>query len=134
MARYRDFSFELGDYGKAMEHEDASAIVLAIRNILLTRKGNFPFTPSFGMDIEKYMFDVADEQTAFEVKTELSEQIAKYIPSLSNVFVDVSIVKDQTGKGLLGIAISSDLGSTTVQTNFLLYEEDDILKIVNETR
>jgi len=52
MADYTDFEFELGDYGKAVEYNDENAIILAVRNILLSKPGNFPFNPSIGMNIK----------------------------------------------------------------------------------
>jgi phage baseplate assembly protein W len=137
MAKYRDFSFNRGIYGKAAEYTDAAAVILAIKNILLTRPGNFPFNPSFGMNIEKYQFDLLDQQQVNIIKSELSDQISKYIPSLNNVFVDVQIVEDPenklgTGQGVLGIKITSNLNSEPLSIDYLLYKDNDVLNIFNE--
>jgi phage baseplate assembly protein W len=138
LSEYKDFIFKQGEYGKAEEVTDAAAVVLAIKNILLSRKGNFPFNPNFGMNLIKYQFDLINELSISDIKAELEEQIAKYIPSMENVFVDIRIVEnpDETStfeRTMIGISISSNLNSEPLTSNFLLYKESDILRIFNET-
>ena len=90
------------------------------------------------MNLSKYQFDLMDEFTVSSIKGELEEQIAKYIPSMENVFVDVRIVENpDVSSGyeqrMIGISISSNLNSEPLTSNFLLYKESDILRIFNET-
>ena len=59
--KYYDAVFEVNDNNKLLEYYDASALVVAIKNILLSRPGNFPLTPSLGMDISKYQFEALDD-------------------------------------------------------------------------
>jgi phage baseplate assembly protein W len=139
MATYRDVTFNQGIYGKAAEYTDNSAIVLAIRNILLTRKGNFPFNPSFGMNIEKYQFDLLDNIQITEIKSELNKQIAEFLPAFQDVLVDVRIIDnadyvDADGRQMVGITVSSKINTQLVTTSFLLYQKNGSLNIVNETR
>jgi len=138
LAQFKDFAFISGEYGKAKEFTDAAAVILAIKNILLTRKGNFPFNPNFGMNISKYQFDLLDEQSVAQIKAELEGHIAKYIPDLEDVFVEVQIVEDAeerlgTNQGVIGISITTTLNSEPINTSFLLYKENDVLQIFNET-
>ena len=52
MARtIKDFTLNLGKYNKLEEVDEKNAFVLAVRNILLSKPGNFPLTPNLGMDI-----------------------------------------------------------------------------------
>jgi len=138
MAKYRDWMFQQSNFVKASEYTDVDAIILAIRNILLSRKGNYPFTPSFGMNIEKYQFDLLDQTQLDIIKSELSQQITKYIPDITGIYINVEIVNDETGvinngKNMLGITISSKLNSQAVNSNFLLYENSGELVLLNET-
>jgi phage baseplate assembly protein W len=138
MAKYRDFIMNQSSFNKAEEYTDNSAVVLAIRNILLTRRGNFPFNPSLGMNIEKYQFDLLDQQQIDTIRNELSQQISKYIPDISGVYINIEIVKDEegivnSGKNMLGITISSKVASDPLSINFLLYEKNGELNIFNET-
>ena len=138
MAKYRDFMLQQSDFIKAQEYTDTSAIILNIRNILLSRKGNFPFTPSFGMNIEKYQFDLLDDIQIEVIRSELSKHIAQYIPDISGVNVSVEIVVDEQGimaggQNMLGITVVSKLNSEDITASFLLYEKSGEVFIHNET-
>ena len=139
MATYRDYSFNHGNFSKAEEVTDASAVVLAIKNIILSRPGNFPFTPSLGIDIEKYAFELGDEKTLEQIKSDISEQIGRFLPSLENVYVNVILVDDTNdnlpkGRKILGISVRSSLNDESVEANFLLYNDYDGLHIYNEVK
>ena len=138
MAKYRDFTLQESSFIKAEEFTDTSAVILAIRNILLSRKGNFPFTPAFGMNIEKYQFDLLDDVQIEAIKSELSRHIAEYIPDISSVSINIEIVKDEDGivnegRNMLGITIASKINASSVSSSFLLYERNGELAILNET-
>jgi len=138
MAKYRDFMLQQSDFIKAQEYTDTSAIILNIRNILLSRKGNFPFTPSFGMNVEKYQFDLLDDIQIDVIRSELSKHIAQYIPDISGVNVSVEIVVDEQGimaggQNMLGITVVSKLNSEDITASFLLYEKSGEVFIHNET-
>lgn len=138
MAKYRDFMFQQSNFIKAEEYTDTSAIILAIRNILLSRQGNFPFTPAFGMNIEKYQFDLLDDVQIEAIKAELSRHIAEYIPDISSVSISVEIVNDESGvinegRNMLGISIASKINAESISSSFLLYEKNGEIAILNET-
>lgn len=136
----KDFTLNQGNYNKMEELSEANSFVLAVRNILLSKPGNFPLTPSLGMDIEQYLFEIADEYTLNSIKTELNNQINKYISNATNVNVVVELVEDwdqTTGKDnvryILGISVSANVKGEAVSTNFLLYKDHNLLNIYNET-
>jgi len=139
--KYKDFSFNLGNYNKMEEYTDAPVFVLAVRNILLSKPGNYPFTPGLGMDIEQYMFDLADENTKSRIESNLNKQINEYIDNAQNVNVQVEILEDPTtdseGKPLiryiLGISVFASVNGENINTNFLLYRDKNILNVYNET-
>lgn len=138
MAKYRDFMMKQSNFIKAEEYTDTSAIILAIRNILLSRNGNFPFTPAFGMNIQKYQFDLLDDVQVETIKSELARHISEYIPDISSVNVSVDIVNDEDGivnegKNMLGITIVSKVNSESMTIPFLLSEVSGELTILNET-
>lgn len=133
MARVLDFQFESDVYGKAKEYDGDNAIILAIRNILLSRPGNFPFNPDIGMDIQKYQFDMLDEETLDSIKKELRKQIALYIPDIGNVDVNVVKVEDNDGLPYLGISIGTNLSGENLTSNFILGQNEGNLRVFNET-
>lgn len=133
MSTYKDFTFEKSNYKKMAEYTDSDAMILSIRNILLSRPGNFPFNPSIGMDIGKYQFDLLDNQTINDIKTELNRQIAAYMPDLQNIQIFVQRVDGKNGESFLGIAITATKNGNIINNSFLLNKDRDNVEIFNET-
>ena len=139
--KFKDFQLNSGNYNRMNEVEGASAFVLGVRNILLSKPGNFPLTPSLGMDIEQYLFEIADDITLNSIKTELTNQISKYISNATNVNVQVQLVHDDENinesssifRYILGISVSALVDGQATKTNFLLYKDHDLLNVYNET-
>lgn len=133
---YKDFTFELDEYGKTKEYSGTNAIILAIKNILLSRPGNFPFTPDLGVDIQRFQFELLDDYTLSDIKNQIMTQINKFIPTIDNVNVSVSKVEDNTlgeySTGL-GISVSAVYQGEGITTNFLLIKDKEIVYVYNET-
>lgn len=64
-----------------------------ILHVLFTPKGQKLRDPDFGTDVIKYIFSPSDAITFNSLKSDISEQISKYVPSV--VFRDISIYKDE---------------------------------------
>lgn len=132
MAEYTDFQLEVGEYGKSKEFVDDDAIILAIRNLLLSRPGNFPFNPSVGINIKKYQFELLDDETISDIQSEINRQIALYIPSLGGVEVHVLKVEDENLKPYLAISILSNIKGETVTANFIIGQDGEDIRVFNE--
>jgi phage baseplate assembly protein W len=136
MAQLRDVTFNYGEYGRAAEYVDSNAVILAIRNILLSKPGNFPFTPEFGMNIAKYQFDILDETQVNIINNELQRHISQYLPSMLDVQTDVRIVPagerlEADSLDTLGIYVSARINQDRIESNFLVYTKDGELNIIN---
>ena len=60
--------------------KDKAAIVQAIQSILLTRKGERPFQPDLGCDIQDLLFEPLDYASAGTIKQEIRNTINRYEP------------------------------------------------------
>lgn len=132
---YKDFSFEFGDTGVYKEYSGTNASILAIRNILLSRPGNFPFTPSLGMDIARYQFELLDSATIDDIKRQLLLQIGKFLPAIENVNVNVMKVEEDVNGELvtgIGINISAIDNSNTISANYLVLKNNGVVSVYNE--
>lgn len=133
---YYDYMLTPDDSGKATTYSGVDAVILAIRNIILSRPGNYPLTPGLGMDIAKYEFDLLDKDTLSTIKSELNKQINKYIPTIDNVEVNVSKVEDTDASGNLvngiGISVGLSLDGDTLTANYLVIQDKSEIKIYNE--
>ena len=133
MANYKDFDFSAGEYGKASEYYDSSAIAVAIKNILLSRPGNFPMHPSLGMNIRKYQFEFLDDVTIKSIQNELKRSIGLYIPDASDVEIQVLKKTDNKNQPYLGIFVSIDLNGQEVISTFVVRNEQGMTRVYNET-
>ena len=124
---YKDIDFVMNEYGKLKEYTGANAAVLAIRNIILTKKGNFPLSPSLGLDIENYQFDFLDQTTVNQLKADLLSQINTYVPSLENVSVQVEIVEgnDEYPGNAIGIMVSAIGENEKLNASFLVTHDNE---------
>ena len=79
-----DFPFKNSDEGFyfEMNSTNTDAIRADLLHLLLTNKGERLYLPDFGSDLKKYIFEPNDEITHSEIKDNLNETIAKYIPNL----------------------------------------------------
>lgn len=60
-----------------------------VLHVLFTPKGQRIRKPDFGCDFIKYLFGPKDSETFAEIKSEITSQIQKYVPSVE--FRDVTV-------------------------------------------
>ena len=93
----------------AMKNENA--IARSVKNIVFTNPGEKFFNPRFGSRITGLIFENADDLTAIEIQTQITESINRYEPrvklrsinaiaDLDNNTFDVVIVYDIIGADL----------------------------------
>ena len=124
-------TFNSGSYGVMETYNDANAKVLAIKNLILAKPGNFPETPKMGINIEKYQFDLLDNQTINDIKNDMGYQISKYIPDLDNVSITGDKITEELNT-YLGISVSANTAGDNLVANFLVIKESKTIKIYNE--
>lgn len=131
---YKDIDFVLNEYGSLKEYTGANAVVLAIRNIILTKKGNFPLSPSLGLDVENYQFEFLDKTTINQLRAELLTQINTYIPSIENVTVDVEIIEGNENypDNAIGIMVSALNDSEKITASFLVTHDKEAVNVFSE--
>lgn len=87
----------------------ASAVAIAIRNILLSEEGVFVNFPDLNVNISNILFDQIGDEDIYKLKNALYKEIVKKIPNLSGIILDVKKIRvDDTkvdGSTALGISI-----------------------------
>jgi phage baseplate assembly protein W len=73
-----------------MNEDDNSAIKSDLTHLLLTQKGQRYYSPDFGTNLRKYLFEPNDDITHTEIKTELNETVKKYIPNLTITNLEIT--------------------------------------------
>ena len=86
-------------------------------HIILTPKGQRYRNPDFGTDLIRYIFETNNEDTWGKVKSEIRDQVSKYLPDV--IFRDIAVSKDaETGdKVFLSITYSVKRGNLETENN-----------------
>ena len=63
--------------------KDKAAIVQSISNLLLTNKGERPFQPNLGSNVQKVLFEPMDYASAALIKQEIRNTLKVYEPRVS---------------------------------------------------
>lgn len=132
---YKDFTLNLSEYGNCEKLSDSNSILYAIKNIILSRPGNYPLMPDLGINIQKYQFELLDDYTISTIKSDLLKQITKYIPTIDDVQVTVQKVEDVVNgeyKNAVGISVSIMESGEESTGNFLVIKDNETLNIYNE--
>ena len=77
--------------------KDKAAIVQAIQGILLTRKGERPFQPELGCDVQNMLFEPLDYASAGTIKQEIRETISRYEPRVTVTQIECTPDFDNNG-------------------------------------
>ncbi len=84
----------------------AEGVKSQVMHVIFTPKGQKLRDPDFGTNLVKYIFNPSDALTFNDVKSEITAQINKYVPSVE--FRDVSIYNDESGDN--GIIVMVEYG------------------------
>ena len=77
--------------------KDKAAIVQAIQGILLTRKGERPFQPELGCDVQNMLFEPLDYASAGTIKQEIRETVDRYEPRVTVTKIECTPDFDNNG-------------------------------------
>ena len=73
-----DLTFAKKPNGDIFKKRDASAVKQAVKNLIQTNFYEKPFQPFFGTDIRAMLFELADEDTEDDVRSNIIRAIEKY--------------------------------------------------------
>ena len=70
-----------GEYLQLTQYQK-DEVRASLIHLLLTRKGSRYYLPNFGTRIYEFIFEPLDGETFENIKADIEEQVAKYIPNL----------------------------------------------------
>ena len=87
-----------------------------IVHVVFTPKGQRLRDPDFGTSLIDYIFGQKDDTTFSLLKTELTNQINKYVPAAK--FKDINIYNDETGENgiIVSLSYSIKIGNKVEET------------------
>ena len=89
------FPFQLSPQGFLLDltKTNNDAIKSDLMHLILTRKGERLYAPSFGTNLLKFIFEPNDKVALSLIKTEIKDTVKKFIPNL--VINEVSVTNNE---------------------------------------
>ena len=84
---------------------DENAIYNSIRNIFNTKKGQKILTPTFGLDLEQYLFEAISKENGELIGTTIFEELALYEPRIIVDNVDI-VARPEQNEYKINISIT----------------------------
>jgi hypothetical protein len=110
----------LGHFLK-LNNEDNRAVKSDLMHLLLTKKGERLYMPDFGTDLTKYIFELNDDLTRGNIKTEINDTLKKYMPNLN--VNEISVVEGENNELSAIIRIDYTITEDTfTETDFILLQ------------
>ena len=84
--------------------------------MIFTPRGQMLRNPDFGTNLVSYIFGQKDDDTYSQIKSEITSQINKYVPSV--VFEDLNVYEDEESENgiIVSITYSVKIGNKTEET------------------
>jgi phage baseplate assembly protein W len=100
-----------------MNQTDKEEIKSQLALLITTQKGQRLFKPSFGLNIDQFLFQPMDEVTYAQIRDEIVSTVTRYIPKLKIEKVETTTNESQN---LIGIRISYSI------SDGILKESDEV--------
>jgi len=110
-----DLTFAKRTNGEVYKKQDANSVKQGIKNLLFTNKLEKPFKPRFGSNISSYLFEIADNNTASEIREEIKTAIEVYEPRAK--ILNLSVVPYEPNNELR-VSLIFQVINTTEKVNF----------------
>ena len=90
-----DLTFNKKPAGDVYKKKDAAAVKQSIKNLLLTDHYEKPFNPFFGANLRGMLFELADDETEFDIVANITSAIETFEPRVEVQDIDVNVLPDQ---------------------------------------
>lgn len=100
---------------------DAQAIKADLMHLILTNKGERLYLPDFGTNLRRHIFNPNDSHTHSDIRHEINEAVAKYLPNLqvNDVLIERSQQTEYAATVRIDYTITDDVFETK---DFLLIQ------------
>ena len=116
---YRDLNFQADSEVGGLHIDDTLAINNSIRNIINTKRGSRTLDPTFGSNLDQFLFEELNSSTAQEVGEHI-ETVLQQEPRIVVLEVIVQIDRDRGGFNVIIIFNIPSLGLTDQTTGLTL--------------
>lgn len=112
-----DLTFTASDIGNIFKKTETAAVKQAVKTLLNSNKFDKPFEPGFGIDLQSYFFELADEQTGGRIVEKIKSTIETYEPRASVRNIRVGVQEDINAVNIiLSFSVRNTDQTITVET------------------
>ena len=79
------------------KHLDSTAVINAIKNLVLTGHYEKPFNPDYGSNVRKLLFETLDIITASAIEREIKQTIESFEPRVR--VIGIAVIPDEENNG-----------------------------------
>lgn len=79
------------------KHLDSTAVINAIKNLVLTSHYEKPFNPDYGSNVRKLLFETLDIITASAIEREIQQTIESFEPRVR--IIGITVIPDEENNG-----------------------------------
>ena len=90
-----DLSFSVSPKGNLYKKTSVASIKQSIRKLLLTNRGDIPFQPLMGADLNSLLFELSTDLEKRDIEKLVTETIRRYEPRVGELKVVADMVSDQ---------------------------------------
>jgi len=94
---------------------DTDAIKSDLMHLILTRRGQRLYLPSFGTNLLKFIFEPEDSVTLSSIKEEITTVVKKYLPKLQ--ITEISVVQSTENDYAAVVTIKYDITDDVFTTS-----------------
>jgi phage baseplate assembly protein W len=118
--RFPFFDSENG-YFLDMTKSNKRAIKSDVMHLLLTNKGERFYSPDFGTDLRRYLFEPNVVSVQNDIRSEIQKAINKYIPNLKIDKLEVEPVKNEEHSVIVRLEYTVT-NNTFTESDFIILE------------
>jgi len=90
-----DLSFSVTPKGNLYKKTSVASVKQSIRKLLLTNRGDIPFQPLLGADLNRILFELSADLDEDDIETIVTETIRRYEPRVGKLEVRADMREDQ---------------------------------------
>lgn len=112
-----DYLAKITAYGDFKRVEDLNTIITSWNNIILTPKRTYLHDPEYGSNLQKLVFEPADDSTVERIKSELIDTLMYYDDRAT--IEDIVVILQDNGKGYqVDIFVNYEGATGTLSVSF----------------
>ena len=89
-----DLSFSISPKGNLYKKTSVASVKQSIRKLLLTNRGDIPFQPLLGADLNRLLFELSTDLDEDDIETIVAETIRRYEPRVGMTKVKANLDSD----------------------------------------